>query len=184
MFRSTHSHATGVVGALNLRAAALLAPVLALLMTIGLLASPAAQAAGPRPPFQMPFACGQTWEASTYGDDPTTSVVEDHGGDGANANAIDLGQFQTSGDKLSNISAGQPIVASAAGIAENADVPANLYGWIDINHGYGWKTRYLNLKGSSPVENGDHVAQGEVIGYVGEPDSGTRTASTSSGICS
>ena len=31
-----------------------------------LLASSAAEAAGPRPFFQMPFACGQTWEASTY----------------------------------------------------------------------------------------------------------------------
>ena len=30
------------------------------------IASSAAEAAGPRPFFQMPFACGQTWEASTY----------------------------------------------------------------------------------------------------------------------
>ena len=33
---------------------------------VPLFAASAAEAAGPRPFFQMPFACGQTWEASTY----------------------------------------------------------------------------------------------------------------------
>ena len=39
---------------------------LMLLTAAPALAAPAAEAAGPRPLFQMPFACGQTWEASTY----------------------------------------------------------------------------------------------------------------------
>ena len=42
----------------------------ALLATIAttalLLASAESKAAGPRPLFQMPVPCGQTWEASTY----------------------------------------------------------------------------------------------------------------------
>ncbi len=73
---------------------------LALLVTAALVASPAAQASGPRPLFQMPFACGQTWEASTYD------------GHWPNQNSIDLAMREDDGN---NISEGQPVLASAAG---------------------------------------------------------------------
>ena len=54
-----------------------LALALGLVVAASLLASPAADAAGPRPNFQLPFACGQTWEATTYRDNPATT---DRGG--------------------------------------------------------------------------------------------------------
>ena len=65
-----------------------------------LLASSAAEAAGPRPFFQMPFACGQTWEASTYN------------GHWPDQDSIDLGEW-TPAD--ANMSQGEPVLASADG---------------------------------------------------------------------
>ena len=64
---------------------------LALLVTAALAASPAAQASGPRPLFQMPFACGQTWEASTYTDNPDTEGPDGHWPDEDSIDLADAG---------------------------------------------------------------------------------------------
>ena len=131
---------------------------LALLVTAALVASPAAQASGPRPLFQMPFACGQTWEASTYD------------GHWPNQNSIDLAMREDDGD---NISEGQPVLASAAGtvleVGSDFD-PSNVDGdpvfghYVFLNHGGGWKTYYLHLESQPPLTVGQSVAQGEQIG--------------------
>src|SRR4051812_45454322 len=67
--------------------------------------STGAWAAGPRPLFQMPVPCGQTWDASTYSDHWTTGGV-------AHPNAIDLAQRD---GLLNNLSEGEPALASAKG---------------------------------------------------------------------
>src|SRR2546423_14343317 len=59
-----------------------------------------AHAAGPRPLFQLPFPCGQTWQASTYA------------GHWPNDNSIDLRKYDDTG---TNVSRGEPVLASAAG---------------------------------------------------------------------
>jgi len=73
---------------------------LALVVLAALLASSAAQAVGPRPVLQMPVSCGQTWDASTYD------------GHWPDEDSIDLAQRDGDGD---NISAGEPVLASADG---------------------------------------------------------------------
>jgi len=73
--------------------------------------SSSALAYGPRPHFQMPVACGQTWEASTYD------------GHWPNQNSIDLGEWSADD---TNIGQGEPVLASAAGTVLDVftDMPA------------------------------------------------------------
>lgn len=127
--------------------------VLALGALAALLVSPAAGAAGPRPLFQMPFACGQTWDASTY---------STHWPD---PDSIDLAQRE---DDLDNVSEGQPVLASAAGtvIAADSDLdePVVKGNYVYLDHGGGWKTYYLHLESVPPLTVGQQVAQGEQIG--------------------
>jgi hypothetical protein len=56
--------------------------------------------AGPRPPFQAPFPCGQAWDASTYSNHKP------------NPNSVDLAQRDEDGN---NLSKGEPVLASADG---------------------------------------------------------------------
>ncbi len=117
--------------------------------------SPAAQASGPRPFFQMPLACGQTWEASTYD------------GHWPDQDSIDLGQWTGN----SNISKGQPVLASADGVVLQAFTHADGSNRVYLDHGAGWVTHYIHLQSLPPLTVGQHVAQGQVIGTVG--NSGT-----------
>src|SRR5215510_3042252 len=84
---------------------------LAVAAAAALLAAPGAQAAGPRPFFQMPVPCGQTWEASTYD------------GHWPDQNSVDLGEWSASD---TNIGQGEPVLASAAGTVLDVftDMPA------------------------------------------------------------
>ena len=115
-----------------------------------------AEAAGARPFFQMPFACGQTWEASTYD------------GHWPDQDSIDLGQWSNSD---ANVSKGEPVLASADGTV--LDVFTNSGGDIRVylDHGGGWVTHYIHLEQVPPLSIGQKVAQGEQIGRVG--NSGT-----------
>ena len=102
-------------------------------MTMGLTAVEA-WAAGPRPVFQMPVPCGQTWRASTY---------EAHwNGD---QDAIDLAQRD---EDQNNLSEGEFAIAAAAGTV--SQVYTNGTGGIFL---YGGATgsaqvRELNAAGS------------------------------------
>lgn len=122
----------------------------------GLLVAPAAQAAGPRPMFQMPVACGQTWEASTYD------------GHWPDQDSIDLGEWDAQDN---NISKGEPVLAAADG--KVLDVFTSSGGDIRVylDHGDGWVTHYIHLEQVPPLTKGQSVAQGEQIGRVG--NSGT-----------
>jgi hypothetical protein len=117
-----------------------------------LLVSPAAHAAGPRPLFQMPVPCGQTWEASTY---------EAHWN--GNQNAIDLAQREEDG---SNISEGEPALASADGTVEDAYTTSTGEHRVLLDHGGGWTTHYVHLESVPPLADGQFVAQGEQIGRI------------------
>jgi len=118
--------------------------------------APAAEAAGPRPPFQMPFACGQTWEASTYD------------GHWPDQDSIDLGQWSASD---ANVSKGEPVLASADGTVLDVFTTSNGEVRVYLDHGGGWVTHYIHLEQVPPLSKGQLVAQGEQIGRVG--NSGT-----------
>jgi len=129
------------------------------------LASATAEGAGPRPVFQMPFACGQTWEASTYS------------GHWPDEDSIDLGDWDASD---ANMSQGAPVLASAAGTVlevgtdndgSNVDGDPAKGNYVFLDHGGGWVTHYLHLEEVPPLTDGRLIAQGEYIGRVG--NSGT-----------
>jgi len=122
-------------------------------------------AAGPRPLFQMPFRCGQLWEASTYN------------GHWPNQNAIDLGMWYNSPNGKVNISAGQQVLASAAGtvsqVGRDGEVTNPPHGnFVYIDHGGGWVTNYLHLRDAPLVAQGQVVNAGQQIGVVGNTGTG------------
>ncbi|MBW4721566.1 VCBS repeat domain-containing M23 family metallopeptidase [Saccharothrix obliqua] len=114
-----------------------------------------AEAVGPRPIFQVPFECGQVWEASTYD------------GHKPNTNSLDF-------LKVGGGSNGQPILASAAGTVDYAGWD-NGGGWmVNLRHSDGWGTSYLHMIETPAVTAGQAVALGQQLGRVGSTgDSGT-----------
>ncbi|MEV4313488.1 VCBS repeat domain-containing M23 family metallopeptidase [Actinocrispum sp. NPDC049592] len=107
-----------------------------------------AQAAEPN--FQLPFPCGQTW----HGNNPDSSAH-------VTPWEIDFNRADDLGD---------PVVASAAGTVETAanQGDANGYGnLVKISHGSsGYFSYYAHLHDMT-VQKGDTVAQGQLIGHVG-----------------
>jgi hypothetical protein len=117
---------------------------------------------GPRPLFQLPVACGETWQLSTY--------------PGHDDYDVDL--YPTAGQAW-----GRPVLASYAGTVteagingsigsrtpENPDGPKGRGGGylVKIDHGGRWQTQYLHLLEMPLVREGQKVAQGEQIGRVG-----------------
>lgn len=132
------------------RAGVVAAAVLTLLGTV--MTAPAASAAGPRPLFQVPFPCGETWRMTTY---------EGHGGGDLDFNLANGAE-----------DLGRPVVAAAAGRVSYSGVLAPGGNHIEIDHGNGWKTAYAHLNARS-VSAGAQVGQGQVIGTVG--NTGTST---------
>jgi hypothetical protein len=107
--------------------------------------SPAA-AAGPRPLFQLPFACGESWHLATY--------------QGHDDYDIDM----TANTGVTN---GRPILASYGGTVTTAGW-SNGGGWyVKINHGDGWQTLYLHMIERPVVVAGQHVEIGQQLGRVG-----------------
>jgi hypothetical protein len=108
-----------------------------------------------RPPFQLPFRCGQTWRASTYD------------GHYPDQDSLDLLRFSGT----TNISGGEHVLASAAGTVveahdTNSEDPP--YGSVvTIDHGGGWKTQYIHLDDALAVKKDDKVGRGQKIGTVG-----------------
>lgn len=115
----------------------------------------AANAAGPRPDFQMPFACAQTWAASTYN------------GHWPDQDSIDLGEWNGS----TNMSEREPVLASADGSVLDVFTDSSGGHRVYLDHGDGWVTHYLHLAYLPPLTKGQQVAQGQTIGHVG--NSGT-----------
>ncbi|NLU78378.1 M23 family metallopeptidase [Micromonospora sp. HNM0581] len=117
---------------------------------------------GPRPLFQMPVGCGETWQVGTY---------PGHG-------EYDVDFFPLTGDPW-----GQPVLASYEGTVTVAGINGSLGGrtpddpdgprgrgggyWVKIDHGGRWETQYLHLLEPPLVEVGQEVAQGQQIGRIG-----------------
>ena len=124
----------------------------ALAATTALAASSAAEAAGPRPNFQMPFTCGQEIMATTY---------SNHGPD---PDSIDM--WHLDADK-NNISQGEPVLASADGVVTNVSKNGKEEFQVFLDHGNGWTTQHKHLESLPPLTVGQAVAQGEQIGRLG-----------------
>ena len=105
----------------------------------------------PRPPFQMPFQCKQSWVATTYD------------GHYPDQDSLDLRRY--SGD--TNVSYGEPVFASAAGTI--SEVGSDWYGdWVYIDHGGGWQTYHVHINKLSSIVKGTTVVRGQKIGSVGK----------------
>ncbi|MFI2713931.1 M23 family metallopeptidase [Micromonospora sp. NPDC018662] len=121
---------------------------------------------GPRPVFQLPVTCGETWRLSTY--------------PGHDDYDVDL--FPTTGEAW-----GRPVLASAAGTVTVAGINGSLGGrtpqdpdgprgrgggyWVTIDHGGKWETQYLHLLEPPLVAAGQRVARGDQLGRVGSTGS-------------
>jgi hypothetical protein len=117
---------------------------------------------GRRPHFQLPVACGETWQLSTY---------PGHG-------EYDVDLYPMAGEAW-----GRPVLASDGGTVTVAGIDGSLGGrtpdnpdgprgrgggyWVKIDHGGKWETQYLHLLEPPRVRAGQKVAQGEQIGLVG-----------------
>jgi hypothetical protein len=123
---------------------------------------------GPRPLFQLPVPCGESWQLGTY--------------PGHDDYDVDL--FPMEGAAW-----GRPVLASYAGkvteagingslgdrTPDNPDGPRGQGGgyWVTIDHGRQWETQYLHLLEPPLVRVGQRVERGDHIGRVGSTgDSG------------
>ncbi|MDI6100260.1 M23 family metallopeptidase [Actinoplanes sp. NEAU-A12] len=139
-----------------------IAVAVVLLVVAAVVVVPRLRPPGPRPAFQLPVACGETWILGTYpGHDD-----------------YDIDFFPTSGSAW-----GRPVLASYAGTVTEAGVngtlgsrtPQNPEGphgtgagyWVEIDHGGRWETQYLHLLEPPSVKAGDRVEQGHQIGRIG-----------------
>ena len=69
---------------------------------------------------------------------------------------------------------GEPVQAAASGIVATA-ATTDVYGGpgiVEIDHGDGWKTRYLHLTNGNQVAKGDTVVAGQTIGEIANLASG------------
>jgi hypothetical protein len=115
----------------------------AAMLTLG--ATPALAA----PTLQLPFTCGETWNASTWsGHNP--------------ANAVDLNFYPAEQE------VGKPIRASAPGTVTRSEYSTTSgYGnFVVIDHGGGWTTWYAHLSKRN-VSVGQTVTLGQQIGVIG-----------------
>ncbi len=105
-----------------------------------------AQAAGPRPLFQLPFPCGESWRLSTY----------------AGHDDFDIDMIASSGTTNN-----RPILASYGGTVVRSGWDNGGGNYVRINHGNGWQTLYLHMIAPPPVSVGQIVTRGQLIGRVG-----------------
>lgn len=100
-------------------------------------------APGPRPKFELPFACGQRWQLTTYAShNPEHKKLDMYRADGTTEGSV--------------------VRASAPGEVIGLPDP----GGVKLDHGGRWNTLYLHMTRIS-VEVGDEVEQGQPIGRVG-----------------
>lgn len=136
--------------------------VLAIIVAAAAIIVPRLLPPGPRPLFQLPVTCGETWRLSTYpGHDD-----------------YDVDMYPTNGSAW-----GRPVLASYAGRVVEAGVngtlgsrtpdnPDGRFGrgggyWVVIDHGRRWTTEYLHMLEPPLVHVGQRVERGQQLGRVG-----------------
>jgi hypothetical protein len=121
---------------------------------------------GPRPTFQMPVACGETWKLDTY------SEHDDY----------DIDIFPAAG-----LAWGRPIFASYNARVVRAGLSGTLGNRTQANpkgpmgtgagysvvldHGQGWRTYYFHMIEIPMVRTGQRVTTGQQLGKVGSTGS-------------
>ncbi|MGA5191739.1 peptidoglycan DD-metalloendopeptidase family protein [Streptomyces exfoliatus] len=110
-----------------------------------------ARAAAPppgKPAFQLPFACGTTWQLNTWAHDPALDIVAE-GNPGSD---------------------GRPVYASAPGTVSAAYVHPGSGNTLQISHGNGWFTAYYHLREAPEafVRVGQSVTGATRIGSIGK----------------
>lgn len=107
-----------------------------------------------KPEFQMPFACGERWEASSRPTHSPSALSVDW-----NRDAHDLGHI---------------VVATAPGIVTSVVNLGNTsYGrYVVIDHGGGWTSLHAHLQRTF-VTVGERVDQGQVIALLGNSGGST-----------
>ena len=124
-----------------------------LLALSGTLIPTSTAAAIPAPPnFELPFPCGEEWNGRTY---------PSHGHGSENSYPLDLNWGVGEADR------GKPVHASAAGVVRYSTA-----GVIYLVHGNGWESEYRHLD-ERVAPNGAQVAQGQLIGRVGDVGNAT-----------
>src|SRR5688572_25998416 len=127
------------------RALALAGAAMTLTAVAAIAPGPAA-AAGPRPLFQLPFPCGESWHLATYF--------------GHDDYDIDM----TANTGTTN---GRPILASYGGTVSFAGWNDGAGWYVKLNHGGGWESLYLHMIESPIVRTGQSVVIGQQLGRVG-----------------
>lgn len=109
-------------------------------------APPAAPPAG-KPVFQLPFACGTSWQLNTWGHNPALDLVAE-GNPGSD---------------------GRPVYASAPGTVSATYADPGSGNTIQISHGNGWFTAYYHLREAPDafVGVGQQVTGATRIGSIG-----------------
>ncbi|MER7519980.1 M23 family metallopeptidase [Streptomyces sp. NPDC126499] len=132
---------------------ALAAVAAGVLLTAGTGTARAAAPPPGKPAFQLPFACGTTWQLDTWGHDPALDIVAE-GNPG---------------------SAGRPVYASAPGTVSAAYWNNGSGNTLQINHGNGWFTAYYHLQEAPDafVRVGQAVTGATRIGSVGTTGAST-----------
>ena len=86
---------------------------------------------------------------------------------GQNENPFSTGQWYLhTGIDISTYRQGDPILATADGKVIDVHYDASLGNSVTIQHSHGFTTRYGHMR-SFAVKKGQRVAQGDVIGYLG-----------------
>ena len=62
---------------------------------------------------------------------------------------------------------GTPVKCTGDGVISKAQFDSRFGNFIEIDHGYGYKTVYAHMKNGLLVSKGDKVKRGQSIGYVG-----------------
>ncbi len=77
----------------------------------------------------------------------------------------DKRQFHAGDDFSAKI--GTPVKSTGDGIVSKAQFDSRFGNFIEIDHGYGFKTVYAHLKDGLLVKKGDKVNRGQSIAYLG-----------------
>jgi hypothetical protein len=122
-------------------------------LTAALVAFGAAAVASPAPAYQMPFPCGQTWNASSRSDHSPSP------------NAVDFNRTDDMGDL---------VVASAPGVVTTVENLGDAsYGrYVVIEHAGGWSSLHGHLA-RVLVTPGQRVDLGQPIGLLGTSGNST-----------